>query len=175
MLADEVRKENIENTCFMTLPIWKLVVLSLITFGLYEIVWFYKYWKVIKDSNGEKISPFWRALFAGFSGFWLFPILEKYIKQHNLPAFSGIAIAITYFLLNATYKASDPIWVLSLLTVVILVIVQSKINEINKNYYPHAEISNWTWKTTLYTVLFLIVFLGLVFLYAIVLVIIGQV
>lgn len=81
MLADQIREEKLENICFMTLPIWKLVVLSLITFGLYEIVWFYKYWKTIKDSNGEKISPFWRALFAGFSGFWLFPILENILKD----------------------------------------------------------------------------------------------
>lgn len=92
-----------------------------------------------------------------------------------MPAFSGIAMAITYLLLNATCNAPDPIWVLSLLTVILLVVVQSKINEINRNYYPNAEVNNWTWKTTLYTVLYLIVFAGFIFLYAIALLMTGQV
>ncbi len=174
MIEDELRKENYENTCFITMPIWKLVILTVLTFGLYEIVWFFKYWKTIKNANNEKISPLWRALFAGFSCFWLFPILAKYIAKHDVKAFSGVGMASAYFILNALYKAPDPFWLLSLLSLIPIIIIQTKINNINKTFYPNAGISKWTWKTTLFLVLYIIVFCALSFLYALFLLYTGQ-
>ena len=41
---------NIENKVFTfeTTPVWKLVVLSLITFSIYNCIWSYRYWKILK-------------------------------------------------------------------------------------------------------------------------------
>ena len=43
----------------------KLLVMSLVTFGLYQIFWFYKNWQLLKAATGSNISPFWRAVFNG--------------------------------------------------------------------------------------------------------------
>src|SRR5580698_7122097 len=42
----------------------KLVVMSTVTFGLYEVYWFYQNWKLIKQRTGLNIMPFWRAVFG---------------------------------------------------------------------------------------------------------------
>src|SRR5690349_17919588 len=42
----------------------KLVVMSTFTFGIYELYWFYRNWKLIKQRTGASITPFWRAFFG---------------------------------------------------------------------------------------------------------------
>jgi hypothetical protein len=49
---------------FYTPPI-RLLVLSCITMGLYQIYWFYKNWAAVKKATGIKgMYPFWRAFFT---------------------------------------------------------------------------------------------------------------
>ena len=43
----------------------KLLVMSLVTFGLYEVFWFYKNWQLFKAATVRDISPFWRTVFSG--------------------------------------------------------------------------------------------------------------
>lgn len=40
---------------------WRLVLLSIITFGIYEIYWFYRNWEHLKIHKNLKISPGWRT------------------------------------------------------------------------------------------------------------------
>ncbi|MDO8728005.1 MAG: TIR domain-containing protein [Candidatus Methanoperedens sp.] len=42
-------------------PIWHLIILSILTFGLYQIYWFYRNWKHLKINNHLDISPGWRT------------------------------------------------------------------------------------------------------------------
>ena len=55
---------------------WQFVLLSLVTFGMYDIVWFYKNWRAVKQATGRKMSPFWRAVFVLFYGWPLFKIID---------------------------------------------------------------------------------------------------
>ena len=48
---------------FFTASVLKLIVMSVCTMGIYQLYWFYKNWKLIKDRTGQKIRPFWRAFF----------------------------------------------------------------------------------------------------------------
>ena len=36
----------------------KFVAMSICTFGIYELYWFYQTWKTMRDATGEKLSPF---------------------------------------------------------------------------------------------------------------------
>jgi fatty acid desaturase len=38
-------------------PIWQLVLLSTFTFGLYEIYWFYRNWKQLRDEDNLDVNP----------------------------------------------------------------------------------------------------------------------
>ena len=42
----------------------KLIVMSTATLGIYELYWFYKNWKLIKQRTESNIMPFWRAFLA---------------------------------------------------------------------------------------------------------------
>jgi len=57
---------------YFPVSVAKLVVMSLVTFGLYEIFWFYKNWQLIKLREHSEIRPFWRAFFAIFYCYTLF-------------------------------------------------------------------------------------------------------
>lgn len=154
----EIVKENTDNyeiseLYFDTIPIKKVVGLSILTFGIYEMVWFYKCWKTLATKFGHKISPFWRALFCGFSGFWLFPILEKYIKSFGLKAFVGSTAALAYFLLNALYKLPDPWWLICFLSIIIIAVVQDKINKVNEQYFPNATLNKWSGINTFWAII----------------------
>ena len=44
----------------------KLLVMTLSSFGLYGLYWFYKNWTIIQKRDSAAIRPFWRAFFAPF-------------------------------------------------------------------------------------------------------------
>ncbi len=53
----------------MTCPLFpvathKFIVLSVCSLGIYELYWCYQNWKRLKQASGERLSPFWRAVFA---------------------------------------------------------------------------------------------------------------
>ncbi|MDP2396488.1 MAG: DUF4234 domain-containing protein [bacterium] len=55
-----IQKENYSKV----IPIWKFILLSVITFGIYELVWFYRNWKFLKSEQNLKITPLLRTIFA---------------------------------------------------------------------------------------------------------------
>ncbi len=52
----------------------KFVILSLVTLGLYPVVWFYRNWRYIKTSEGTSIWPWARALFFPL---WYYQMLKR--------------------------------------------------------------------------------------------------
>ena len=44
----------------------RLVLLSILSCGLYEAYWSYKNWKFLKERDNLNISPFWRGIFGVF-------------------------------------------------------------------------------------------------------------
>lgn len=108
---------------------WKFAILAFLTLGFYELYWFYRNWKFIKQRDGSDIWPFWRAV---FSLIWIFP-LAKDIGQHPARpmASSGAGIASAYLVLAISWKLPDPGWLLSLFTVVPLCFLVRQIDSIN--------------------------------------------
>jgi hypothetical protein len=44
----------------------KMILLFVLTLGIYQVYWFYRNWRLYKQSTGEKIWPLPRAIFAIF-------------------------------------------------------------------------------------------------------------
>jgi len=81
----------------------KLAILSIVTFGIYDLYWAYQQWDAIRRRENEDLSPFWRAFFAPLWGFSLFPRIQKLAEMHHVPVnWSGGALAVVYLLLGAT-------------------------------------------------------------------------
>ncbi len=119
---DQANQQNNQKEKFSkVLPVWKFILLSVITFGLYELFWFYKYWKLLKEEKTLKISPFWRAFFAPLFAGSIAGHLKKYLTDKGvakeiLASCDSTLIGITYFVIFILWKLPDPYWLISFFT-----------------------------------------------------------
>lgn len=145
--------------CFPSTPVWKIVYLSIISFGIYEIIYFYIMWKTLKNNFGYKVHAGARGIFAGITNFWLFPILEKYFNAFGEKAFFGTLAAGLYFIVNFSSRLPDLYSLISFGTIAFLVYIQIKINRINKNNFPDAPQNSWSTANTIWAIFLTMFFL----------------
>lgn len=50
----------------------KLIILYFASLGFYTFVWFYRNWKIVRDERKDKVTPWVRTLFSGFTAYGLF-------------------------------------------------------------------------------------------------------
>jgi hypothetical protein len=119
----------------------KLVVLSLCSFGLYELYWLYRNWKLEKARTREDMWPFWRAFFGPLWAYSLFSRIRERATEASVPAsYSSGGLAAAFFVLNVAWRLPDPFWLISFLTFVPLLPVRTVIADINRGQAPEA----WT-------------------------------
>ena len=135
---------------FFTASPLKLIVMSICTIGIYEIYWFYKNWKLIKERTGQKIRPFWRAV---FSPIWAYSCFKE-IKarageckiQESLPI--GL-LAIAYFTISVTSMVPEPYWLISLFIFLPLLPANSVALKVNRHsdagYVQNGRFSALNW------------------------------
>jgi hypothetical protein len=86
---------------YFTLPLIRFVLLSVLTFGIYELYWFYRNWKIIKVAEGKDIRPFWRAVFWIFFCYGLFKRALASAKRRAYPrSFSPGWLTAAYIILS---------------------------------------------------------------------------
>lgn len=109
--------QNDMSQAYFTVGALKFSLMSLTTFGIYELYWFYRNWRVIKNRDKSKILPFWRALFWPF---WTFSLMSRFnedSKDQNIPmVLPAITLGVVYIVLNGLWRLPDPYWLFSLLT-----------------------------------------------------------
>lgn len=127
-------------TVFFPVGPLKLSVMSMATFGLYEVYWFYKNWADIKTREAININPVLRAVFYPLFAHSAFTrVKDKGAEVGAVGGYSSGALAIAVFLLLASTYLPDPFWLISLLSFVPLLPVQSAINSINARLAPGAD------------------------------------
>lgn len=87
-----------DKQVFYPVGLPKLLVLTAVTLGLYQIFWVYKNWQWVRDVQEEQISPFWRAFFSSITNFSLYPRLSK-TEQLGYSWFGPIAIPLAVLVL----------------------------------------------------------------------------
>ncbi len=139
---------EVEPVLFYPVVRWKFILLSVVTFGLYELYWCYRNWCFVKESTRPEIRPFWRAVFAPL---WLYS-LQKAIDD-TAPKNRIILLALAYFLLAMLSELPEPYWLLSMFTFVPLLPVLSLVNGINADPEIRAasNYSRFGWKHCLVT------------------------
>jgi hypothetical protein len=121
----------------------KLIVMSVATFGIYEIYWAIKNWRWLQARTEEKLLPVVNAIFLCIT----LHLLAKRISQvgqehgirHSLPA---MRLEIAYALLCLCLKLPDPLWFISFLSVVPVLFVQNYINQLNAKVNPYVPIND---------------------------------
>jgi len=138
--------------------IGKFVILSLVTFGLYPFVWFYRNWRYIKTSEGTSIWPWARALFYPF---WYYPMLKRLDVQGK-----GLLAAALLILLGGRIGIADSYYPFdffllflasTLLAVLPLVPAVKAINDLNERSGTRPPSFGWRWRSAAVLVLGLLV------------------
>jgi hypothetical protein len=126
----------------------KLVVMSTVTFGIYELYWFYKNWKLIKQRTESDIMPFWRAFFGVIFCYSCFKEVKEIAtsREVSFPSSPGI-LAVVWILLTLSWRLPDPYWLVGWLTPFVLVPIQNVINRLNitiaPSHDPNSRFSGW--------------------------------
>ncbi|HEY8094512.1 MAG TPA: hypothetical protein VIE65_00265 [Methylobacter sp.] len=123
---------------YFTVSTYKLVLMCVCTFSLYEIYWFYKNWTAIKQHyTGSKIMPAARSLFAPIWAYSCF----KQIKNSavGIAAYKDFPIgnmAMAFFILNLCSGLPDPLSLLSVLTFYPIIAVNNMALAVNRRNNP---------------------------------------
>jgi len=116
----------------------KFVVMSIVTFGIYDAYWFYRQWQCERTRTGDDISPFWRTFFAPLFAFSLFRRIDRASEETGSGRFAHQLYALSYFVLLMSFRLPDPYWLVSMLAFVPLIPVQSAASRVNEVLVPGA-------------------------------------
>ncbi|WP_341730801.1 hypothetical protein [Microcoleus sp. EPA2] len=139
-----------ENSQPIFFPVsrFKLFVMSLVTFGLYQIFWCYKNWQLFKAATGSNISPFWRAVFNGLFCYSLITKIRNRAKMRGIDAnFSPFLLTVAWIGMALCARLPKPYLLVSFFSVIVLLPVQEIVNELNglvaPNHNPNDRFSVW--------------------------------
>jgi len=140
---------------FLHIPIERLVFMSIMSAGIYEVYWIYKNWRYLKERDGLRILPFWRGIFGIF---FVYGILKAIRNDHQTngleqatfsPALLATGWIVLVLLGNALGRVED-IGV-NLLGIIIsfpsflfFVPAQNYVNRVNARLTPKPEFTQWT-------------------------------
>lgn len=151
-----VAVEDVETSTATTLPPffavapWKLALMSLCTAGLYEVFWFYKHWRRIKQREKARLMPAPRAIFSVLFCYACFKRIAKYetAGQPYAPLKAG-ALATGWILCTLLSKLPSPFLFVSLIAFMFLMPVQAHANRINALEAPghdrNDRLTLWNW------------------------------
>ncbi len=138
------------DTPFFAVSLRKLVLMSLFTFGLYQVYWAWQNWRRIKAHGEPHIWPIPRAIFSVFFCYPLFARMRDYSHQaaesRKPPAGP---LATIWILLQLASRLPDPYWLVSLLSLFCLLPIQAHVNRVNEavapGHDPNGRFSAWNW------------------------------
>jgi len=116
----------------------KLVVMSVLTLGFYQIYWFYQQWRRVRDS-GEDVWPLPRSIFGVIFCYPLFQRVFQSARDVVAPAAGPGSLAVAYVLLCISWKLPTPLDLISLLSVLPLTAVQRVANAVARRDFPQAD------------------------------------
>lgn len=165
--AADISVPHAAEAQYFTVGALKFTLMSITTFGLYPIYWFYRNWKLIRDRHELSIWPFWRAVFAPLWTFSMGRIMVDEGKERGIALdLSYSLLGVLYLLMNVMTRLPDPWWLISILSFVPLLPFDSTARLLNGNgtlappNYGRLTVWNIAW-IVLGTLFLLLVFLGL--------------
>ena len=141
--TDGVNYRKEAGTPFFPISARKLVIMSLCTFGVYEIYWFYRNWKFLREKYNFKVSPLGRAIFTVFFCHSLFKTIREYAQQNDVGCnYKPAQLSLAYILLTLCVRAPDPFWIISVLTFIPLLPAQKVINGLTNKLSSNSDIDS---------------------------------
>jgi hypothetical protein len=150
LLAKSINR-NDRSVFFIVSPL-KLVVMSIVTFGFYELFWFYKNWHYVQEHTKKHEFPLINSIFRMFTYYYLMVEIRRAgaAQQKSCP-FSSALLAVCYAALiacGALSKFWPVIALVGLLSPLALVPVQKYVNDMlnsesSKAINSRFGVANW--------------------------------
>jgi len=135
--ADDGLGPQSNDVQFSPVRLDKFVLMSILTLGLYEFVWFFRNWRYVKQAENSDIWPWARALFAPL---WYYALLKR------LDYSNAAILVVGYWLLVSLWRLPDPYWLVSTLSFLPLVPAVQRINELAGDVDATVASSRWRWR-----------------------------
>lgn len=136
---DQIAPVDESNPLFAA-GVVKVLVMSLVTFGIYELYWMYRHWRLIQGRDRSDIMPFWRAFFGIFYVYSLLKRMRTDGEQHGVTnPFPAGALATAYILASLTWRLPDPWWMIGFANIVVCAVAQSYANQVNLAAAPNHD------------------------------------
>lgn len=129
---------------YASMPMTKLILCMVLSFGLYSLYWGYKHWKTYQETTKDDISPFARGWLIHLTAPSLFSKIGKSINSNIKLQYFGIGFlfsALISTIIDKYLEFSENIFIVYLaivlelilfaMSIFFLVIVQKKINDYN--------------------------------------------
>jgi hypothetical protein len=138
---------------FLRVPVARLIILSIVSFSLYEAYWIYKNWRYIKERDRLDIRPFWRGFFGIFFCHSLLRRIheDQEARAVQVPTFSpgGLATGWVVLIIVGNLISRAPGLAASVISAFIpsflcLVPVQNYINAVEEKRNPGQGFYGWS-------------------------------
>ena len=108
LLGLNADKKMPEGARFYPVSLAKFTAMSILTMGLYQLLWMWRNWRWVKATQARDISPFGRSLFGAFFFLGLFQEVRNEAESgRGMPAFLGNALAIIYMVWVLSVRFAD--------------------------------------------------------------------
>lgn len=95
----------------------KVLILSIVSFGLYGIWWIYKSWRFFKEKDGLDIIPAARAIFSIFFLYSLFENIQHYARSNGYEkSYSSGALFAGQLVFSLASRLPEPYWLISVVS-----------------------------------------------------------
>lgn len=136
-----VAAESHTEPTYFAVSVSKLLIMSIFTLSLYELYWFYRNWKLIKERESLNIMPVARAIFAVFFCYDLFKRIRTSATSLGLGGASlqsGL-LATGWIVLILLQRLPGPFGLVTFFGVLFLLPVQKAVNQINDRELPSLD------------------------------------
>ncbi len=152
---DKTGEDLGHNTQCFTVSTKKLILMSLITIGFYDLYWFFRNWLAILRQENKKISPLGRTIFSVFYCYTLFKRIftEAIRKGYRQKDISGTMAAVYILLILISNRAPEPFDLIGILSFIPILFINNAARFNNLVVDPYYQESR---KLTLGEILFML-------------------
>jgi hypothetical protein len=138
---------------FLHISVGRLILMSIVSFSLYEVYWIYKNWRYVKERDNLTIRPFWRGWFGIFYCHSLLRRIheDKEARFVQVPSFSpsGLATGWVVLIIISGAVSRVPGIAASIIAAFIpsflcLVPVQDYVNSVSERRSPGQPYYRWS-------------------------------
>jgi hypothetical protein len=149
-IVADIPVEQSPEPPFFAVSVFKLTVMSVCTLGLYQIYWFYRNWRSIRERDRSKILPPLRSIFAIF---YCYPCFRRIRRESSEPYRSTLAAGPLAggWIIVQLISQIPVLGLVSLMSFVFLIPVQRAVNQLNAEVVPSHDRNevltpaNWGW------------------------------